>query len=100
MHFPAEIAVLKNSANAIFQKRFCEHMVTGPAEILISFRTFSEKWLFYKCFYKNIYWSISLSTIPWFHGAFKGFIEISEIFSLLHPFLSSFIMQKWQKRKR
>ena len=67
-------------------------MVTGPTEILIFFRTFSEKWPFYKRFYKNIYWSISLSTIPWFHGAFKGFIEIPEIVSITPP--TSVILHK------
>ena len=54
MHFPAEIAVLKNNVNVRFQKYLWDRMVTGPAEILIFFRIFLENRLFYKCFYKNV----------------------------------------------
>ena len=44
-------------------------------------------------FLQKYFWSISLSTIPWFHGTFKDFIEIPKMFALLHPFLSSFIKE-------
>ena len=48
-------------------------MATGPAEILIFFRIFSENRLFYKCFYKNISRPFLLSTIPYFNSTFKDF---------------------------
>ena len=51
-------------------------MVTGPAEILIFFKFFSKIRLLYKRFYKNIYRPFLLSTIPYFHGAFKDFYII------------------------
>ena len=50
MHFPAEIAVLKNNADDTFQKHLWDRMATGPAEILIFFIIFSENRLFYKRF--------------------------------------------------
>ena len=43
MHFPAEIAVLKNNTNATFQKHLWDRMVTKPTEILNFFRIFFEK---------------------------------------------------------
>ena len=73
MHFPAEIAVLKNNADDTFQKHLWDRMATGPAEILIFFIIFSENRLFYKRFYKNICRLSPLSTIPYFHGTFKDF---------------------------
>ena len=76
MHFPAEIAILKNSVNSTFQKHLWDRMVTGPAEILNFFRIFSKIRLLYKCFYKNICRPFLLSTIPYFSGTFKDFYII------------------------
>ena len=76
MHFPTEIAVLKNNTNATFQKHLWDRMGTEPAEILIFFRIFSKNWLFYKYFYKNIRRPFLLSTISYFHGTFKDFYII------------------------
>ena len=76
IYFPAEIAILKNGVNSIFQKHLLDRIVTGPAEILILFRIFSENRLLYKRFYKNIYRPFLLSTIPYFHSTFKNFFII------------------------
>ena len=76
MHFPAEIAVLKNNADDTFQKHLWDHMATGPAKILILFRIFSENRLLYKRFYKNICHPFLLSTIPYFSSTFKDFYII------------------------
>ena len=76
MHFPAEIAVLKNNADDTFQKHLWDHMATGPAKILILFRIFSENRLLYKRFYKNICHTFLLSNIPYFSSTFKDFYII------------------------
>ena len=76
MHFPAEIAILKNSVNSTFQKHLWDSMVTGPAESLNFFRIFSIIRLLYKCFYKNICRPFLLSTIPYFSVTFKDFYII------------------------
>ena len=104
MHFPAEIAVLKNNTHTAFRKHLWNRMVPGSADILIFSRTFFMKTAFYKWFYENNFRPFLLCTIPYFHVPFNEFIEIHTfvIYSpptfIIFHYLSQIIRK--QKRKR